>query len=317
MSLGDVFDAAFDLYKNNWSLFVGICAVIQVPALIVWHALPYSLGMDKLDRMSRTNADDFVQAMFGYLGAVLVIILVQSLLYVLQSGALSLAVSSRYLNRTAGVFSSYRQVARSFFRLLVTWIVVAIGLGGFMSVFMALLAFMLGLLVMSVQTAGGPMGEAFALTLGVMFWLIQIPVFIAAVVIAGLFVTQIVVVERTGYFGAVIRNLELVVPNFPRLCVAAFALSIILPALCLALDSSVSAILELIVYPWLHPPMLARAVASGIGSGVILLFVQPYVMICLTLLYYDQRVRREGFDLALLDRQLLSTVAATTAERAA
>jgi hypothetical protein len=47
-------------------------------------------------------------------------------------------------------------------------------------------------------------------------------------------------------------------------------------------------------------PQTARLLLNAVAQ----LFVQPIVTIVLTLLYYDQRIRKEGFDLELLAQNL-------------
>ena len=56
------------------------------------------------------------------------------------------------------------------------------------------------------------------------------------------------------------------------------------------------ATLGVVMQPWhLYPVFLVMAVGWGAMSGAALnLLVAPYILVCLTLLYYDQRVRREG-----------------------
>jgi hypothetical protein len=42
---------------------------------------------------------------------------------------------------------------------------------------------------------------------------------------------------------------------------------------------------------------------ASVGA-VIWLLLEPFWLVSVTLLYYDQRVRREGFDLTVLERQV-------------
>jgi hypothetical protein len=50
--------------------------------------------------------------------------------------------------------------------------------------------------------------------------------------------------------------------------------------------------------------LTTRLIVSAVVSGVVGVFVTPYIYVVLTVLYYDLRVRKEGFDLEVLTEGL-------------
>jgi hypothetical protein len=55
--------------------------------------------------------------------------------------------------------------------------------------------------------------------------------------------------------------------------------------------------------------MLAQAIGlnpimGSVASSVLVIFIYPLIGICTALLYYDARIRKEGFDLQVLASEL-------------
>jgi hypothetical protein len=45
-------------------------------------------------------------------------------------------------------------------------------------------------------------------------------------------------------------------------------------------------------------------IMGSVASSVLVIFVYPLIGICTALLYYDARIRKEGFDLQVLSSEL-------------
>ena len=60
-------------------------------------------------------------------------------------------------------------------------------------------------------------------------------------------------------------------------------------------------------------PMGANDIVASIAASVLSIFVYPLIGICTALLYYDARIRKEGFDLQVLAGELQSATAGTSA----
>lgn len=302
LSLGDIFDEAFDLYKRNFSLFAGIVAVVQVPLQIAMQALTYALGLDRLGTSSSADPTKELYAFFGGMAILFAFFLLYSFVYVIQTGALTIAISERYLGRPITLVSAYRATVRSLFKLIATWILVAVLLivlvygGGIVM----LLAF--GLIAAAIQMGGG--GEVAVAALGILILLVIGGLWLFGLTLTGAFVTQIVVVEGLGYWKAIQRNWQLVLGKLPRIFGGIVLMFLITAVLLVSLAGSLELAMSAFVYPWLHVSESVQGAVSGVWFSIVGIFMQPFWMICLTLLYYDQRVRREGLDLALLERQL-------------
>jgi hypothetical protein len=50
-------------------------------------------------------------------------------------------------------------------------------------------------------------------------------------------------------------------------------------------------------------PHLSNAAINGIVDQLVNILLGSYVAICMTLLYFDLRIRKEGFDLELAARE--------------
>ena len=51
-------------------------------------------------------------------------------------------------------------------------------------------------------------------------------------------------------------------------------------------------------------PLGTRAVIEVLATGVVQIFTSPFILILLTLVYYDIRIRREAFDIEMLAQSI-------------
>ena len=120
----------------------------------------------------------------------------------------------------------------------------------------------------------------------------------------GLFITQIVIIEHKSGGEALTRNQQMVKGNMMKLLIFFMLLILLLLMLVIAFAGSIDTGLEFLVYNWIPFSQLNKDMIDEILSSMILLFLQPFWMTALTLRYYDLRVRKEGFDLSILEKQL-------------
>ncbi len=304
MSTGDIVDEAFDLYKRNFVLFAGIAAIVAVPASLLDEAVSSWFGIYRLlERLSASSEGPdlavlgplALYAMFA--GAMAMIV------HVLQAGALTGAVSERVLGGQVTLRSAYGVMWSNFWRLLGAWVLIALlwsaagGVAMFAAVFVAAVAAGAG--AMS-GTAGIVAGVAVAIIAALAVLL----GFIVFAVATAMFLTQLVVIEQVPVADALARNWALVKGRVWHLCVAMLGIGLGTTLIIGSTYASIQALLDYLVFPALHVPFGARLVATSAVSTVITVLAQPFISIAITLLYFDQRVRREGLDLALLDANL-------------
>ncbi len=306
MSIGDMLDAAFRLYRRHFLTFIGIVALLQVPMAILQFAaqLPYlqvlrrftarppvlTPGASPLDLFPFAQLLPYYALLFG------LSVFQYLLVYNLITGALANAISRSYLGQPISILSSYNIGLKRIMALLVASLIpfavslafVAIIAGCAFGAFYAL----------GVRTNQQPnIGLAIVAVVGT---------FGVVVVggIAGLFfyvrlllTTQAIVLEGQGPLAGLARSWRLVGQAFWRslgilLLVYAFIyiVSLIIQIPLVALGLFFGALL--------NNSVLYQSIASLVTYGVLIL-VLPLQFIIFTLLYYDLRIRKEGYDLEL------------------
>lgn len=120
LRLGELLDQAIRLYRRNFLTFVGIIAVVYVPVTILQTASSALLSSSMFNGPFSTPQEIFSN--YGYwigMGSTFVLIFVQ--LFLVQgvaTGALARAVGDNYLGKKTGILDSYRGIGRSWLSLL-------------------------------------------------------------------------------------------------------------------------------------------------------------------------------------------------------
>jgi hypothetical protein len=292
--IGELLDAAFTLYRRNFLLLVAIAAVVQLPyavlELIVYRLADIGTRLGSLQNFGNTINNqggritpEQTQQITGDIGAfavyIGVVLLVQYfIVYPLSLAATTHAVSNRYLDQPATVGGSYRAAFGMWRSLIAMVLLLALVIGG---------TFALAVLV-------GVLSGAAAL-LALLF--VVVFVFAVMVLVRTTVAAQTIVIERTGGRAGLQRSWRLTNGFFWRIVGILLVLGLLqaivggivgLPVLALASGLSVDA-----------QQMISQAI-----SAVSAIFVAPVTLVTLTLLYYDLRIRREGFDLEMLTAAL-------------
>lgn len=273
MDLRDILDETIELYRSNFALFLGISALMYVPIYLLGALVAGSRGSAAWTPMAVLLASPLVSA------------------------ALAWATSERFLGRPISPRTAYQPVLQRFTAFIATQVLVWLAIAAPMTA--AVLLFTLSLL--------GGAGAAAAVAL-----LVILPAaFLSAVVGVWLSLTpQIQVIEDTRYFAAMRRSRELVTGHglkvfFVLLIIGLFAFLIS------GLMVSVPNIIAEGVKVARGLERMPSAVASllVVLEGAVGTIVAPLQLIALTLVYYDLRIRKEGFDLETLARALERTSA--------
>jgi len=257
MNIADLIDAAIRLYRRNFSVFLGIIAIVYVPMGIFQVFMAYSVG--RLAERTGQNPQEVPWDLIATGGAMYVGLIVLSMLAVpISQGALSVAVSRRYLNYPASVADTYGTIGARWGPLMGT--VLLVGLAA---------------------TAGMMFCLAPGLYLGVMW----------------IFVTPIIAIEGLPAMEALRRSWDLVSGEWWRVFGTYFLLSMLVGLIGGAVSWPAYGLLFVLLGQ--HHAALAQAIGTGIGTAASIV-VQPVAITGVVLLYYDLRVRKEGFDLHLL-----------------
>lgn len=230
MGILEIVDQTFRLYRANFWLFFGIAAIVYVP-----------LGLLQTSSPTLVITAGILSLPAG----------------LIATGALTKAVSDRYMGDTATVGSSYGYVARRFVPFVLT-IVVA-----YIFVASGILLLVVGMIVFA-------------------FWVT--------------FVTEIFVIEDKRYLAAIWRGKFLVGQG---VWAEVIGLGIITGIITMLIQLPTALIAEALGEPGSSMWLLA-GIIQGLGQSL----AWPISLVASILLYYDSRIRKEGFDLEVLAREL-------------
>lgn len=277
MSVADLVDEIFRLYRRNFALFFGISALVWLPASIVYIVLNVAFfgGLTPTD--------------FAQLGQNFVILMVAGVVGLLALpvlfASLTAAVSSRYIGQEITVDGAVGRGLRCYWRIV----------GGYLLVFLALL-----LIGGSPFAAAIGLGLAGLDPLGAVVGIVGAIVAIVAVVwftVTWSFIGQVIVVEDSSVLPSFDRSRALVSGSRWRV----IGINLLLGLIQAVLFSVPSAFVAVILAPLSGTvgPALSQLV-----TAVAQIAFYPVQLGTLTLLYYDLRVRKEAFDLTLAAERL-------------
>ncbi len=297
MAVGEWLDATFTMYRRNFVLIASISAVVQIPyALLTWLLFeitgvatfvrsPFA-SFGSQTTITQAQAQQLLNTYAGVLAVSVGLILVSLFVIVpLGEAATTRAVSDRYLDRPSSLLAAYR-AALGRLRSLIAMILILIAAyaGSIVVVFL-----FVGLLA---SVGGGPV----AVLIAILALLGLIPALIFVYVRTVVAVPAIVLERASGWHGLQ-RSWQLTKgrfwPTLGRLALLAIIAGII--------SSVVAAIFELpggALFP------SNSFVFDQVASAIAAVFVGPITYIGVTLLYYDIRIRKEGFDIEMLARSL-------------
>lgn len=281
MSFGEILDGSLKLYRHNFGVFLRLAiASLIVPVLLVGYFIFFMLDRAMLAFMMMQPDPTLI--MMGLL--IFVTYIVGTLM--LTAGTIRV-ISDSYLDRPT-TFGQAIGLGVS-----KIWPVFIVGLAK------TVLLVVLGGVVGGVLAIGGPMlsGSGTVGTL-IIIVLAIIGIWLCIWVAAGYAVTtQVVVLERLGSsFEAFGRSWGLTKGSRGRvvgLFIVAGLLFSFLPQFIVQLIGA--------VVTKSSPP---AGMVLMIGSYLLPIILYPAIFCVITLMYYDLRVRREGFDLQMLSDQL-------------
>jgi hypothetical protein len=281
MTIGDILDRSIQLYRSNLPKFIGIVLLVKGPYLILGYSLTRLIEV-LFAGVPHTAGEDAAQmATYGASVIAFSLITFLELLFVdpILIAAMTMAISERFLNRDIGVTEAYKKISRRFLPLLGTTLL----RGAIIFAVVAVCVF----LSLSALMAGAQSGfimVIFGLILAGVLW-----VWYA-------FIPQTVVIEGEGGISAMKRSKYLVRGYFIR----AFVLLILIYiAMALIIEITSFGIERSLFLLGQYSSLLAEG-----ASNVISVLLEPFRIAAMTLLYYDFRIRKEGFDLEIMAEEL-------------
>jgi hypothetical protein len=290
MNIGDILDQTFTLYRKNFKTILGIVAVVNVPLLVLetlglLSLLPmFPTAFDTpprtLPRDPFANLDPNLLAsvIIGIVSFVGLAVLVTVIATIFQQAALALVVSENYLGRSLTLLEAYRRALRRWQPLLFTALLFLVG--GVIWLPMFLVLFVI------IPCLGG-LAFLFASSL----------VFVRLA-----FTWQAIVLENMDGLGGLRRSWRLVGSFMTQPFWRVVGILLLLSILVGTVTSGPSYLVGFTVV--LLPSPLWGLILNTVLTNLISLVVAPLSFIAQTLLYYDLRIRNEGFDLQLRAQQL-------------
>jgi hypothetical protein len=311
LSLGELLDRTFNLYRNHFWLFVCIMAVpsaFTIPANVLLLSFQGSMMNSIATNPGRPPMVPSLSYFGGIFLGYLVFFVIFGIVYSMAVAAASSAVADVYLGRVATVRGSFGRLRGRFWTLMGVVLNVFLRLLGiFLLIVIVLVA---GVAGASFAFAGGPGNPVFAVILG----FVVILAYLAGLAFCFYFVLRyavsipVLMVENLGILATLRRSVFLTRGRRGHIFLALLIAGVIAGA-GVAVFQWPFLIAEMIAAGrghWSTGLALASAVSGGIGSSL----TGPISMIAVVLLYYDARIRKEAFDLQFMMSSLDSSAPA-------
>jgi hypothetical protein len=274
LRLVELLDRAIRLYRRNFFKFVGIVAVMQIPITLftLLSSLPTTIEVQVTNTLSY-NESQLLATGGMCITAIITLVLVQGF----ATAALTRAVADNYLGQPISFVGAYRKISRVWLRLVGVML-----LAGLIS-----LALMLWFIIPCIGWVTG---------IGILLFFSQ--------AITPLAVPIIVIEGQSGYpairrawdlarrrfwwvvgFVAILYLFNQIVVGGPSFLIGILAVT--LGDSLIETGGAVSA-------------QTLQTIAQTLATMIANLLYLPLQLSCMTLLYFDLRIRTEGLDLALL-----------------
>ena len=297
LGIGDLFDAAFRVYRERFWTLIAITAVVYVPTAILRLFLwPWFFGAAGL------GAGGGFSMLSFYTGSFISSTLWSLTLGNLLNGALVNAIACAYLGKPVSPIDAYRFGVERYVALVFASIIPLLisGLAGIIPSLLGSIPYLLFRFFL-IGPAPGPQSGLEDLPI-VLFCLSALVAFQLALLLLYayfLLVPQAIILEEKRPTAGIARSWSLVRGSARR------ALGIVIATGILGfLVSSAPALLGSFLF-FRMPGMDSMLISTLLGAiglaGQIL--VQPILFAIFTLFYYDQRIRKEGYDLELMATQ--------------
>ena len=293
LTLGEILDRTFALYRSRFRLFAGISMVsaafqvaVQAISLTTAHTLLRNIAVNGPGRHPPPAFGNFLRAQIATWLAALVFFLVTAV----TQAATSLAMSEVYLSRHTSALEALKLAATRWYR----WIGIALWMAGSF-LWIPFAALLPGLVLIGLGTRGG--GAVLSGLGAVLLFVGLLGGFPAGFILylRNALAIPAAVVERLTIRPAMRRSKVLAAGTRGRI----FVVLLIAGCLYLVVGVLESPATLLVMFAPKQQHYLAEAIAlvlSFAGRTV----VSPVALIGLTLVYFDQRVRKEALDLQLL-----------------
>jgi hypothetical protein len=293
LAVGELFDRAFVLYRRHFSLFVGITSVPGLFALIMTLAQQAFTTATMPQPAPSGTADaavfvDNLPLIVSLFAGLMIALVVYWVVYMIALGATTFAVSEIYVGRSVTIPEVYGRMRGRIGALVLLLLLIGIRIGGLVLV---------GTLIVGMTTAFGALVNSI---LGGLFAVSTVLAMIAGgtfMVLRYSLSIPALVLEELGPGDAIRRSIELTKGRLGRVFLMVVCATLVAYAALILFQgpfvaAAMFAGLETAHGFWLN---VLGAVAGTIGTTL----TTPFLIIGLAVIYYDARIREEGFDLEL------------------
>jgi hypothetical protein len=305
-TLGEILDRTAQLYRSRFFVFLGISVVPTVGVLVpVCGFFAFLVWMGSRNNDPAPTGDVKLLADVFLVAVVVVALAVYSAVAALAMAAMNHAVARAYLGEKATIRDSYKGIWRRGWRYVGLLILEGLIIGvAPMAVWVGIVAIAAGVGILAKNAGmGGSANDA----------LVGLAAVLGVVALLGYFFWMLLrlslafpacVIEQIGAWAALKRSSALSKGTKGRI----FLLYLLGSALTSLLSMGITIPLAIIaaLIPAFSSPQHAQA------ANVVMIFIiygasfavqaltRPVYGIALTLFYYDQRIRQEGFDIEWL-----------------
>jgi hypothetical protein len=278
--MGELLDRVVRLYRQNFLTFIGIVALVQVPLAIIQLLISlYEIQNEEQFSAFGSNFETLTPGSNITIPDILILVLTVILIRVIGTAALTRSIANNYLGQKTGILDAYRQSGRVWISLFGALI-----LAGF---------FGLLLVVWSIIPCIG--------------WFTGLGIVIYYIWVIVPLISPVIVLERQSPTGAIQRAWTLVRSRFWWVMGFSFLLIIFNLLLIIGPTAVVTFIFEFGIGNPFSPTRDQLVLQTVVGTITDLFFnilYLPLQLIGFALLYFDLRIRTEGFDLAVLASEL-------------
>ncbi len=296
LAVGEIIDAGIRIYRRNWRVLFAISATIVIPLNILSFGLAL-IAAREVDNLPTLDTADVVDidfsAFYTWIGVALLTGLVSFLALLIVNAATLRAVADGYLGLTPDRKESLSLAIKRLGALVGVTLLQVLAIG---------LVFAIPIVLIAIGGNGGVLlgiaavlaGLIVALWLGIS-WTAAIPA---------------IMVERTGPAEALGRSMRLVSGRWwPVFGV------VILVAIIRSVIGAVAGIGSGAIFFAAPDNFVLTATVDTLQSTLVDIVLLPFAASITAVLYFDLRVRKEGFDLELLARSIGSGWSRPTAEQ--
>jgi hypothetical protein len=276
MGTADLLDETVELFKSNFVLIVGISAMVNLPSglvnvLATLH--PRLLGLNYL------------------------LLLLSIALAPVVTGALIFGIADRHLQLPTSIRACYRRaLTRS-----VYWPLLGVGILQGLLLMGCLMVGAVPAIAVGVIAAVTSDRSNYAFVSGMFAGMLLSVLATAPLWVRLMLAGPVAVIEKTGSGSAIGRSWSLISGSVLRSTLVIIVANVLVYAVPIILGQLIGPLTGHRMY--YDIPFLYRAGQQGIGI-LLNVVVAPIVAIAQTLLYFDLRMRKEGFDLELLAREM-------------